>query len=354
MSYEVPVIDLASFLAGTATNEELEATSKKVAECLRETGVLIVRDPRVSEQDNTTFLNQMEKYWDLPDEVKMKDIRPEIGYQVGATPENVEQCRCFQEPDCIERVSKLPVENQPTITKEKDAKWRFFWRIGERPSQTKFPEMNCAPVVPEGFPEWTSIMNMWGGKMLDAVKAISELAAVGFGLDKDAFTQRMNYGPHLLAPTGSNLNKHNELKTVFAAYHTDISFLTIHGKSRFPGLYLWLRDGTKVTCPRVPDGCLLVQAGKQLEYLTGGYVMAGFHEVIVTPQTLEAVEKAKAEGRSCWRSSSTLFSHTASDQTLAPLGHFATDDANTAYPAMPTGAFIARELEVLKLAKTMQ
>lgn len=29
----------------------------------------------------------------------------------------------------------------------------------------------------------------------------------------------------------------------------------------------------------MPDGCLLVQAGKQLERLTGGHVLAGFHEV---------------------------------------------------------------------------
>lgn len=29
----------------------------------------------------------------------------------------------------------------------------------------------------------------------------------------------------------------------------------------------------------VPDGCLLVQAGKQLERLSGGHVLAGFHEV---------------------------------------------------------------------------
>lgn len=31
----------------------------------------------------------------------------------------------------------------------------------------------------------------------------------------------------------------------------------------------------------MPDGCLLVQAGKQLEVLTGGHVIAGFHEVLV-------------------------------------------------------------------------
>ena len=35
---------------------------------------------------------------------------------------------------------------------------------------------------------------------------------------------------------------------------------------------------------KVPDGCLLVQAGEQLEYLTGGHVVAGYHEVINTEQ----------------------------------------------------------------------
>lgn len=31
---------------------------------------------------------------------------------------------------------------------------------------------------------------------------------------------------------------------------------------------------------KIPDGCLFLQAGKMLEHLTGGYIMAGFHEVI--------------------------------------------------------------------------
>jgi hypothetical protein len=38
----------------------------------------------------------------------------------------------------------------------------------------------------------------------------------------------------------------------------DLNLLTIHGKSRFPGLYIWLRDGTR-TAVKIPDGCLLVQ-----------------------------------------------------------------------------------------------
>ena len=70
---------------------------------------------------------------------------------------------------------------------------------------------------------------------------------------------------HLLAPTGSDLSKYNEIGTVLAGFHYDLSFITIHGKSRFPGLYIWLKDGTKVQV-KVPEGCLLLQAAKQLEH----------------------------------------------------------------------------------------
>jgi len=104
----------------------------------------------------------------------------------------------------------------------------------------------------------------------------------------------------------------------------DFNFLTIHGKSRFPGLFVWLKNGTKIPVA-VPDGCLLLQAGKQLEYLTGGYIKAGFHEVIYSEKTKLAVEKAKAEGRILWRISSTLFSHIRKDVVLEPLGDHATE-----------------------------
>lgn len=158
-------------------------------------------------------------------------------------------------------------------------------------------------------------MDMWGAKMLQAVTGVAALAAEGFGLPADAFTKRMQVGvlwgvnmpvlasasrstpppnsssattkqtphhpqdgPHLLAPTGSDFSRHGQEGTVLAGFHYDLNFLTIHGRSRYPGLFIWLRDGRRVLV-RVPEGCLLVQAGKQMEYLTGGHVLAGFHEV---------------------------------------------------------------------------
>ena len=47
---------------------------------------------------------------------------------------------------------------------------------------------------------------------------------------------------------------------IIAGFHYDLNFITIHGKSRYPGLFVWTRDGQKKQV-RVPDGCLLIQVG---------------------------------------------------------------------------------------------
>lgn len=86
-----------------------------------------------------------------------------------------------------------------------------------------------------------------------------------------------------------------------------------------------------------------------MEYLTGGYVEAGFHEVVVAESTIDVIEKRKAEGKSLWRVSSTLFSHTASDVTLEPLGRFATPDSLEKYPPVLAGNQVLQELAHIEL-----
>lgn len=147
------------------------------------------------------------------------------------------------------------------------------------------------------------------------------MAAIGLGLSKDTFTNCMKGGAHLLAPTGSDLKK-NDIGAVLAGFHYDIAFLTIHGKSRYPGLYVWTRDNKKMKV-KVPEGCLILQAGKTFEHITGGYVLAGFHEVIYTQETKDSYEKKKAEikdeERTIWRVSSTMFTHFRYDVDCSPL-----------------------------------
>ena len=186
-------------------------------------------------------------------------------------------------------------------------------------------------------------------------------------------------------PQGADLDRHASPGAVFAGYHYDLNFLTIHGKSRYPGLSIWLRGGRRVPV-RIPDGCLLIQAGKQMEWLTGGHIRAGFHEVsrktscrrrglqagggpaapcrltpappcppcrppqvVCTEDTVRAAEAARREGRPPWRVSSTVFSQVASDEVLRPLPPFASPAAEAAYPAVAAGKYVQDELEAINL-----
>eukprot|EP01117_Protostelium_nocturnum_P005102 TRINITY_DN1851_c0_g1_i1.p1 TRINITY_DN1851_c0_g1~~TRINITY_DN1851_c0_g1_i1.p1 ORF type:complete len:347 (-),score=141.26 TRINITY_DN1851_c0_g1_i1:69-1109(-) len=336
-------VDLSAYLADPKSEQAIQ-DCKRVAEILKQTSCLVLKDPRVSESENSKFIDMMEKYYELPLEEKMKDVRAELSYQVGATPEFTEVPR-----DHAEKIAKLKDPHDAQPPKGADPKWRFFWRIGERPNSTKFQEQNAEPVIPASFPQWKDVMDGWGNLMMQSVRTVSEMTAVGLGLPPNTFLDLLKNGPHLLAPTGSDLGVHSNLKTVFAGYHYDLNFLTIHGKSRFPGLYIWLRDGTKMAV-KVPDGCLLIQAGKQIEWLTGGEINAGFHEVIASEATLQAIERAKANGSSLWRVSSTLFSHLASDNVLEPLPKFKNEETSKAYPTTYVGAQVMEELGLINLA----
>ena len=65
---------------------------------------------------------------------------------------------------------------------------------------------------------------------------------------------------------------------------------------------------------------------------------AGFHEVVVCPATLNTIEERRANGKSLWRVSSTLFSHFQSDTILEPFAPYNTADACEKYPPIMTGA----------------
>ncbi|KAH0464718.1 hypothetical protein IEQ34_004821 [Dendrobium chrysotoxum] len=351
---DLPVVDLAPYIEISANNNggdltaEVRELCSQVSRSLRETGALLVKDPRCSTEDNDRFLDMMERYFEKPDEFKRKQERPELHYQVGVTPEGVEVPRSLIDAFLQEKIRMMPPDSQPSIPTTKDPKWRYMWRVGPRPKNTRFKELNAEPVIPEGFPEWKETMDSWGSKMISAIEVAAEMAAIGFNLPKDSFTSLMKQGPHLLGPTGSNLQRHGFEGTVFAGYHYDLNFLTIHGRSRFPGLNIWLKNGHKVEV-KVPVGCLLIQSGKQLEWLTGGECLAGMHEVVVTNRTLSAIEIARQQNRSLWRVSSTLFAHIASDVVLKPLGHFAEAPDASRYPSLYAGEYVEQELSAINL-----
>lgn len=94
----LPVVDLSLFLGKDAADPAAQDACRLVAQCLRDTGALIVRDPRVSQEANAAFLDTMEAYFGQPVEAKMEDVRADLSYQArgrqhcAATPRRDRAC----------------------------------------------------------------------------------------------------------------------------------------------------------------------------------------------------------------------------------------------------------------------
>lgn len=113
---------------------------------------------------------------------------------------------------------------------------------------------------------------------------------------------------------------------------------------------------------KIPQGCLLLQAGAMFEHITGGHVLCGYHEVIYTEAVKEAVEKAKEENanggnRILWRVSSTLFSHLRYNVDLSPLpemeGFYNAEEAKLKYRKMTAHDKLMEELRAINLAPSI-
>ncbi|KUI53113.1 Gibberellin 20 oxidase 4 [Cytospora mali] len=370
---DLPIIDLDLFLAQPHDSPAVAAECRRAAEALITYGALLLHDSRVSERDNDVFLDLLEDYFAQPEDALKRDERPELSYQIGATLENTEKPKCAVDEPCLDVIKRLAPDQRPLdiMGHQPDPKCRFFWKMVEKPPyETEFPGLNAENVVPEAphiRQRWAPTMNQWGNSMKNAVSCLAEMAAAGLGLPESTFKDAGRYGPHILAPTSSGLQKYGQKDTILAGFHTDLNFLTIHGRSRYPGLHIWARNTGKRIPVKIPPGnYLLVQAGKQLEHLTGGLVKAGYHEVVVNDKTVETIERRKEEfpDRPLVRISSTFFWHLSSDFELKPipalserakklrieqlnLGRDEGEDVE--YPAMKVGQQVQSELRHIAL-----
>lgn len=130
---------------------------------------------------------------------------------------------------------------------------RYFWNVGE-----VTPDIP-ANKIPNDFPEMESVMNDWGNSTQNTLVTVSEMLALSLGFPKSIFSDMLKGGATKLAPNANDLRR-IKIGEPFIDFHYDFTYMTIHGKSRFPGLYIWLANGEKIQVS-IPKGCLFLQAG---------------------------------------------------------------------------------------------
>ena len=337
---KVPHVDIASFVE---TNTICNETASELVNALRDYGCVAIKDPRVNLNSNTRFVEMMSAYFNsrsqmLDNGQEIEEMYPEFGYETGITPEFTERARKHKETIAMLHEEEWPLTPQPP---PKDSKWRYMYKVGNRKDSEDF---SMPKVIPKDFPDFERLSDEWSNSMVKTLLSVSELLASGLGLEQDAFLSKMERGAHILGPTGSDMKKF-DAGTILAGFHYDFCMLTIHGKSNYPGLFIWLRDGTKLPVV-LEDGYLLIQSGKELEIFTGGLIKAGLHEVIITERAKEIYKEREELGipHANWRVSSTVFGHVEHDCLVQPLGHFATEEALQKYPPITGLDLMKQEL----------
>jgi|GEM_PF-1684824 len=341
----VRAVDCTAYLAGTSGSDEV---CEQVMRIMCDDGLLALHDPRTESGLTDRVLDLVLRYFQQPEHLKKDDEQdsPEAYHQSGWTPPFTE----LPNPKHFAEALRLGLDPVPHPVLGEDRKERFFAPIGELPPyQSAFVNLNVKPVIPKGFGgEWELIIGAYGTAMKAAVWTFLEMLAVGFSLEKDFFTRWFTYGPHLFAPTGSDMIKHGAPGTVLAGVHRDIGGVSIHGSSNLAGLLAWLRNGRRIKV-RVPKGYFLIQAAQQLEWLTGGKVLHGFHEVVALEEVQPMIAAARANSEQLWRGGDTGFFHMTSDEESGPKGPFATDEALARYPPITAGKQVLQELGIIGL-----
>ena len=137
----------------------------------------------------------------------------------------------FQNYEKEKRALGHPHHSLTPLKTQRDPKWRYMWKVNY-----------SSNVIPEDFSEFEKTMNAWGQHMKNGSLTIAEMAAIGLGFEPDFLTRTIKNSDFMLAPTAADLNK-TKVGEVLAAFHRDFDLLTIHGKSRYPGLFAWLSTG---------------------------------------------------------------------------------------------------------------
>ncbi|XP_004511129.1 uncharacterized protein [Cicer arietinum] len=317
VEFSLPVIDISSYVSRGSSRDPRGipvSDCKLVSRSLKEFGAFIVKDIRWSLPDYDIFHEDIETFF------KSLSNTPHLQKQFG-----------------------VPEEVPMTSV--------YFWKFARRPeNNAPVKDYGVSNVTPCGFPDWNPTMDNWSFNMLGIACMVAEMAAIGFGLPVDAFTSRIHYGLHTLATIGSNLGKDVQEGTILQACHHNFNFLTIHGRNKFHGLHIWLRNAARVEV-KIPVGCFVIQAGKQLEWLTGGACLATNHDIVVTKTTMDVINKMKERDCSLWRVSSSLYVHALSDAILKPLEPFDKHTVKMAndYPPVPA-EYVVREYAEMRHA----
>lgn len=264
---EIPSLDLADFTSGSS--EQKTAFVKKLGEAYQNIGFVAIKNHGLSKDLQDRLYLSIKEFFALPDEIKSKYERPEIGFQRGYTGKGKEHAKGRNTGDLKE-----------------------FYHVGQELSL--IPDSDS---VKSEYPE-----NLWPKEIpafqQDAIEAYKTLENAGkvmlcaialyLGLPENYFDDKVVHGNSILRQIHYfPIENPEEVPTdaVRAAEHGDINLITLLMGASADGLQVLRKDGEWIPITSLPDQ-LVVNVGDMLERLTNKKLKSTIHRVVNPPREL--------------------------------------------------------------------
>jgi len=258
---EIPSLDLADFTSGSP--ERKQAFVEKLGQAYNNIGFVAIKSHGLSKELQDNLYSSIKKFFSLPDEIKSKYEKPEIGYQRGYTGKGKEHAKGRNTGDLKE-----------------------FYHVGQDlaaildndPIKSEYPEN----IWPEELPEFEEIALETYRTLEQAGKNMLKAIALYLGLEESYFEDKVAHGNSILRQIHYfPIENPDEVPAdaVRAAEHGDINLITLLMGASADGLQVLRKDGKWIPITALPDQ-LVVNVGDMLERLTNKKLKSTIHRVV--------------------------------------------------------------------------
>lgn len=311
---EVPSLDLAEFTSG-----DPQRKAKFVADlgaAFNNIGFVAIKNHGLNEELRHNLYNAVQRFFQLPEEVKKKYEFPELHGQRGYIGKGKETAKGFKVADLKE-----------------------FYHVGQpEPEGDMYKN-----IFPEEVPEFQTYTQQVYSTFENTGKTLLRAIAIYLELPEDYFEDKVRNGDSILRALHYFPIENPDLLpegAVRAAAHGDINLITLLMGASAEGLEVLRRDGKWIAITALPDQ-IVVNVGDMLDRLTNHKLKSTIHRVVNPPR----------EKMGTSRYSIPFFMHPRGDMDLTCLESCIDEQYPKLYTDMTAGEFLDERLRELGLKK---
>lgn len=316
---EIPSLDLNDFKSNDPNSKK--EFVRKLGEAYSNIGFIALKNHGLSDADSKALYEVFQKFFALPEDVKLKYYDKDIFGQRGYTPKGKEHAKGRNTGDLKE-----------------------FYHVGQDLEGADLDnEEYPGNIWPKEISEMREVAVRAYNTLEETGKTLLRAIAIYLNLEEDYFEDKVFRGNSILRPIHYYpIENPDDIPedAVRAAEHGDINLITLLMGASADGLQVLRRDGKWIPITALPDQ-IVVNVGDMLERLSNKVLKSTIHRVVNPPR----------EKMGTSRYSIPFFMHPRSEMDLTCLETCITENNPKQFEDTSAGEFLDERLREIGLKK---